>query len=199
MVIEKQLISLDALLALGEDAQIEIVDWEIVDIPAAGGIHQLISGNIFRILDSYVRKQDIGVVMPDQMTYLMNSPTIGLKDSFVPDISYFSHDNVPKNWDIEKPHSGVPDLAIKIISPNDNAEIVKTKVTTYLEKGTQQVWVVYPKTQEIEQYTAIQPNLIRNYQGTIALDVDDLFPNIEDLTTDAIFKLPTWAIKDENN
>ncbi|MGB7340611.1 MAG: Uma2 family endonuclease [Phototrophicaceae bacterium] len=199
MVIEKQHMSLDELLALGEDAQIEIVNWEIVDMPAAGMSHQIIAMNILRILDQYVSEKQNELVLPDGMTYLMFSITGGLKDSFVPNGSFVSNDNIPEGFDIEKPHLGAPDLAIEIISPNDNAEIVKTKVKTYLEKGTQQVWLVYPKTQEIEQYTAAHPNLIRNYQGSIALDVDSLFPDIEGLTTDAIFKLPTWDVKDNNN
>lgn len=197
MVIEKQYMTLDELLDLGEDARVEIINWELINMAPAGGLHQIIAMNILRILDSYIQEHDIGLVMPDQMTYLMNSPVTGIKNSFVPDVSYFSHDSVPDNWNIEKPHPGVPDLAVEIISPNDNAEIVKTKVKTYLEKGTQQVWLVYPKTQEIEQYTRHKPDVIRNYQGSTSIDVEDLFPDINDLTTDAIFKLPSWAIKDE--
>lgn len=198
MVIEKQYMTLDELLDLGEDARVEIINWELINMAPAGGLHQIIAMNILRILDSYIQEHDIGLVMPDQMTYLMNSPVSGIKNSFVPDVSYFSHDSVPDNWNIEKPHSGAPDLAVEIISPNDNAEIVKTKVKTYLEKGTQQVWLVYPKTQEIEQYTRHKPDVIRNYQGSNSIDAQDLFPDINDLTTDAIFKLPAWAIKDED-
>lgn len=199
MVVKQQSISLDDLLSMGEDSNIEIIDWEIVEMPAAGGIHQLIAMNIIRILDAYIQEHDIGVIMPDQMTYLMNSPVSGLKDSFVPDVSYFSHESVPQDWDIEKPHPGAPDLAVEIISPNDNAEIVKTKVKTYLEKGTTQVWLVYPKLKRIEEFTSANPEVTRNYEGSVTINADDLFPNIEGLTTDAIFKLPKWAIKDSDS
>lgn len=198
MVIEKQHMTLDNLLELGEDSRVEIINWELVNMAPAGGLHQIIAMNILRILDNYIQVHDIGLVMPDQMTYLMKSSASGIKNSFVPDVSYFSHDNVPENWDIEKPHPGAPDLAVEIISPNDNAEIVKAKVKTYLEKGTQQVWLVYPKTQAIEQYTRDKPDVIRNYQGSTQLDVNSLFPDIDGLTTDAIFKLPLWAVKDED-
>jgi len=197
MVIEKQHMSLDELLALGEDARVEIVDWELIEMTAAGGVHQLISGNIFRILDAYVQQHDIGVVMPDQMTYLMNSPVSGLKDSFVPDVSYFSHENVPENWEVEKPHPGAPELAVEIVSPNDNIVVVQSKVNTYLEQGTKQIWLVFPKTKEIHQYVHDKPDVILKYKGLTKLDADDLFPGIEGLTTDAIFKLPKWAVKDE--
>lgn len=198
MVLEKQEFTLDALLNLGEDARVEIVDWELIHMTPAGGLHQIIAMNILRILDNYVSEKEIGLILPDGMTFLMFSVTSGLKNSFVPNVSFVSNDNVPLNFNIEKPHLGVPDLAVEIISPNDNAEIVKTKVKTYLEKGTQEVWLVYPKTKEIEQYTHAKPDFIRNYQGSSQLDTTALFPNIDGLTTDAIFKLPKWAVKDED-
>lgn len=197
MVIEKQHMNLNDLLALGEDSRIEIVNWELIEMPAAGGVHQIIAMNIIRLIDAYVQKHDIGVVMPDQMTYLMNSPTSGLKDSFVPDVSYFSHDSVPENWDTYKPHPGAPDLAVEIVSPGDDIGIVHAKVNTYLEQGTKQIWLVLPKQKEIHQYIHDKPNVINKYKGSNTLDAGALFPDIDGLTTDAIFKLPKWAVKDE--
>lgn len=197
MVIEKQHMSLDDLLALGEDARVEIVDWEPHKMTAAGVAHQIIAMNLLRILDKYVSEKQIGLILPDGTTYLMLSQTSGLKDSFVPDVSFISLENIPEGFNIEKPHPGVPDLAVEIISPTDNAELIKKKVKTYLEKGTQQVWLVYPKTEQIEQYLHDKPDVIRNYRGSTKLDADALFPDIEGLTTDAIFKLPKWAVKDE--
>lgn len=197
MVIEKQHMSLDDLLALGEDARIEIVDWELIEMPAAGMSHQIIAMNILRILDKYVSEKQIGQILPDGMTYLMFSLTSGLKDSFVPDVSFVSTENIPEDFNIEKPHPGAPDLAVEIVSPGDDAVLVKQKAKTYLQQGTKQVWLVYPKTQGIEQYIADKPDVIRNYSDSIKLDADALFPGIEGLTTDAIFKLPKWAVKDE--
>ncbi|MDQ7027387.1 MAG: Uma2 family endonuclease [Anaerolineae bacterium] len=197
MVLEKQAYTLDDLLAMGEDAYVEIIDWELVEMTAAGGVHQIISGNIFRILDRYVNEKDIGIVMPDQMTYLMNSVTKGLKDSFVPDVSYINRENVPKGWVIEKPHPGVPDLAVEIFSPGDNVEILLKKVETYLEKGTIQIWIIYPKVKELHQFTSEEPNKSRIYRGSETIDAKNLFPDIEGLTTDAIFHLPAWIISDD--
>jgi Uma2 family endonuclease len=195
MVLEKQIYTLDDLLAMGEDARVEIIGGELVEMTAAGGVHQIIASNISHILQLYVRARDIGIVLPDQMTYLMNSPAKGLKDSFVPDVSYISRDNVPKTWDITKPHPGVPNLAVEIVSPGDDTDLVLTKVHIYLEKGTSQVWVVYPKHKELHQYIA--PGNDHLYRGSQTIDAEALFPGIEGLTTDAIFHLPEWIIIDE--
>jgi Uma2 family endonuclease len=197
MVLEKQHISLDDLLAMDEDARVEIINWEMVKMAAAGGVHQIIAANILRILDRYVVEKKLGVILPDGMTYLMNSISFGLKDSFVPDVSYISHENVPEKWAVEKPHPGAPDLAVEIISPGDDAEMVQSKVRSYLEQGTQQIWLVYPKTKEVHQFTKEKPEQSRIYHGSTSIDAEALFPKIEGLTTDVIFDLPVWAIKDK--
>jgi Uma2 family endonuclease len=197
MVIQKQALTLEEYLALGEDSRVEIINWEQVEMTAAGGVHQIIAANILRILDKYVYERDLGLVLPDQMTYLMNSPESGLKDSFVPDVSYISHDNVPKDWDVEKPHPACPDLAIEIISPGNDAELIQEKVRIYLEKGTKQVWLIYPKTKEVHQYTSATPEKSHIYRGAESIDAESLFPKIQGLNLSAIFKLPKWAIKEK--
>jgi Uma2 family endonuclease len=81
-------------------------------------------------------------------------------------------------------------------SPDDSAEAVQTKVRTYLDKGTQQVWLLYPKTREIHQFIGGENEVLRVYKGSQEIDAEALFPGIEGLTTDTIFALPQWAIKD---
>jgi len=195
MEVEKQTISLDDLLVMDEDARVEIIDWELVQMAAAGGVHQIIAANILRILDSYVVTHEVGFILPDGMTYLMNSQKSGLKSSFVPDVSFISNDNIPGDWDAEKPHPGVPNLAVEIISPGDNADDVQRKVRTYLNEGTAQIWLVYPKSQEIHQYINDTPETVNIYKGSMTLDAQALFPGIEGLSLEIIFKLPKWALK----
>jgi len=83
---------------MGEDAHVEIVDWVLVEMPAAGGTHRLIGMNIIRILDAYLQKHDIDAVMPDQMTYLMNSLSTDLKVAFGPGVSFIAQDSVLDDW-----------------------------------------------------------------------------------------------------
>lgn len=195
MVIEKRGYSLDDLLALGDEVRVEIIGGELVKMAAAGGMHQIISGNIIRILDPYVDSNDLGTIMPDGMTYLMNSPTKTLEDAFVPDVSLLLNENVPADWDIDKPHPGVPDLAVEIISPNDRGSDVQRKLRTYLDKGTKQIWIVYPDTHEVHQYINGTEEIVKIYKDDQSLDTHGLFSNIKGLTLPAIFKLPKWALK----
>lgn len=192
-LLEKTKITLDDLA--NDDARVEVIDGELIEIAAAGGAHHIVVSNIDYILQSYVRKHQIGSIFPDGLTYLMFSDTQGLKDSFVPDVSFIRNENIPANWDIEKPYPGAPDLAVEVISPSEPAEKVQSKVRTYLEKGTEQVWLVYPSASELHQYRRDDPQTVRVYTGSQAINAESLFPGIEGLTTDAIFALPPWAIR----
>jgi len=44
-----------------------------------------------------------------------------------------------------------------VVSPNDEAEEVMTKVTEYLDAGVAQVWVIYPVTRVAVVYDATGP------------------------------------------
>ena len=192
--LEKTAITLDDLLR--SERLAEIIDGEMVEMMAAGGTHHLIAGNFYRPLDAYARVNNLGTVFMDGLTYLMFSDPRSLKDSFVPDVSFIRTENVPADWDVDKPHPGVPDLAVEVISPGDSADDILGKVRTYLNKGSEQVWVTYPSTREVHQYRRDHDPEITTYTGSKPIDTGGMFPGLE-LTADIIFELPPWAIKDK--
>ncbi len=190
---EENAITLDDLLRMRGDIRVEIINGEIKEMAAAGVQHGFIAINIQRVLDPYVVAHDIGAVLPDGVTYLMFSPTRNLKDSFMPDVSFIYKENLPADFDISKPHPGIPDFAVEVFSPGDDADDIQTKVRTYLEKGTVQVLVAYPKAREVHQYRREQPEISRIYRAG-KIDLEELFPGIE-LSVETVFALPAWAQK----
>ena len=48
---------------------------------------------------------------------------------------------------------GGPDLAVEIVSPGDDASDLRQKIQPYLDAGTSVVWVVYPRSRQIEVHT----------------------------------------------
>jgi Uma2 family endonuclease len=191
--VQKTHISLDDLLEMPERA--EIINGELVEMSAAGVLHGIIIGNIYRIVDPYVMEHEIGTVLMDGVTYLMYSDPRSLKDSFIPDLSFIRNENIPSNFDVSKPHPGIPDLAVEVVSPNDKAVDVQDKILAYLDKGTEQAWVAYPEvgSQSLHQYVR-GSSTIRIYQEPDeAIDTSAIFPDLQGLTVAAIFKLPKWA------
>ncbi len=190
MLVEDKLLTLDELLVMSQSQHVEIIDGELIEMGGAGILHALIGGNIFRLLDLYLQAHDIGVAMGDGAIFLMNSPAARLKDPFSPDVAFLRHENVPANWDAEQPHPGVPNLAVEIVLPGNDASSIQYKRMTYLEKGSEQVWLVYPRLHEIHVY---MPDDVMIYRGESAIDASSLFPGIAPLSLSAIFKLPAWA------
>ncbi len=188
---EKTLLSLDDLMAMGSDARVEIIDGELIEMVAAGVIHAMIGGKIVTVFNKHLELHPIGAVMQDGATFLMFSSARGLKNSFVPDVSFIRNENVPPGWNPEKPHPGAPDLAVEIVSPTDDPEEVQWKRRTYLQKGTQQVWLVYFRLREVHQYTAEGVKIYS--QPDEQIDVEALLPGMTGLTLGAIFDLPSWA------
>lgn len=187
-----KLLSLDDLLKLGKGT--EIINGVVIRKNASGMLHQLVSQNIYHSIDTYLNQFNFGVIFSAGLTYLMFSDTKGLKDSFVPDISFICLANILPMSDNSKPYPGIPDLAVEVISPGEEADDIQTKLRTYLAKGTEQVWLVYTTTQELHQYRRDNNPEIRIYRGSQTLDLADLFPGLE-LTTDQIFAIPEWALR----
>lgn len=187
-------ITLDDLLA-HDTQRVEIINGEWREMLATGGIHAVIGRNIFRHLDDHVHTTEIGEVFFDGITFLINSSSRQLKHSYIPDVAFVSYEHLPLDWDIFKPFPGVPDLAIEVVSPGDDADDIETKVQTYLRKGTQEVWLAYPSSRIFKQHW-LQNDEIQTltYSKEGLIDTSRLFPTLE-LRYEQIFYLPEWVKK----
>jgi Uma2 family endonuclease len=188
----EQSITLDELLRL-RDTRVEIIEGRLVPMNAAAFQHAVVAQNLNRLLDPYVVAHGLGAVFSDGLTYLMHSDTRNLKDSFMPDLSFLRTASILVPPEYDKPYPGVPDLAIEVVSPGDDADDLMLKVRTYLAKGTEQVWVVYPVVQEVHQYRREGDPEIRIYRGNAPIDVQVFFPGLQ-ITPSQIFQMPGWAL-----
>jgi Uma2 family endonuclease len=50
--------------------------------------------------------------------------------------------------------AGSPEVAIEVASPSNSVEQFEEKISQYLEHGTLEVWVVYPKTRHVHIFEA---------------------------------------------
>lgn len=184
-----QSITLDDVLAMGEDVSAEVIEGVLVDMSPVGGTHHFVGGNTYRVLDGFAVKNDLGYVMMDGLLYLLDSSISGLKGAQVPDVSFIRKSSIPEDWDMELPFPGAPDLAVEVVSPHDDPELLQIRIQKYLKFGTEQVWVLYPKPKTLHQYRADQPDIVKIYREDSILTADSLFPGLEIKIAD-IFKLP---------
>jgi Uma2 family endonuclease len=190
--IQVEEITEEYLMTLDPDVQIEVIDGELVEMVAVGMLHHFIAGNVHRILDPFVIANDLGAVFMDGLLYKLDVTLKGIRSAQIPDVSFVRKTSLPVGWDISRPFPGAPALAVEVMSPDDSAELLLKRVRKYLKFGSEQVWVLYPDSQELHQYCRDDPEKIRYYTGTAVVEADALFPGLKIVTED-LFKLPAWV------
>ena len=72
---------------------------------------------------------------------------------------------------------GGPDLAVEVVSPGDDASDLREKIRQYLSAGTSVVWVVYPRSRQIEIHTP--DRTIRTLGIDDSLEAGNLLPGFQ--------------------
>jgi Uma2 family endonuclease len=84
-----------------------------------------------------------------------------------------------------------PDLAIEVVSPNDRADEVHSKVHEYLEAGTRLVWVLWPRRRSVTVHDA--DGLVRELDPEQYLDGDDTLPGFSVRVADLFAVESEWS------
>lgn len=124
----------------------ELVDGEWVEKPM-GTQAAFVGGNVHVAITPFVRRGRLGHVVNAEGGYRLfpDNPKIIRK----PDVSFvaagrFPNDQVPRGNALL-----APDLAVEVVSPNDIAEAVETKIGEYLAAGVRLIWVLYVPTRSV--------------------------------------------------
>jgi len=120
-------------------------------------------------LDHYLEQNPIGDAVMETNFRLWPERA---RESRIPDIAFVKKERVPE--DLRRFPALAPDLAVEIISPEDNFLKVMNKVDAYLEQGTQIVWVVISDTREVLVCTAASKHSVRD-----VLTAPELLPGFE--------------------
>jgi Uma2 family endonuclease len=134
----------------------EIIEGELFMSPAPAMKHQSISKKIFKILDDFITKNNLGEVWYAPCDVIFSNINI-----MQPDIFYISNENheILTALNIK----GAPDLIIEIISPStiENDRIYKKLV--YEKFGVKEYWIVDPQEEMIEVW-ALQDDRFQLFQ-----------------------------------
>jgi len=150
----------------GNPIKDELIGGEVVKMPPSSELHNVVRGNIFRVLIAYLSANaQLNISVWAEMAYLISD-----HDTMVPDLSVLQKDRL--NPRQQKYTPGAPDLAIEVVSPTDRAVHLKSKVDAYLHGGSKAVWVVYPDTRSVVVYSG---DSFRELKGDQEI-VDPLLP-----------------------
>lgn len=149
---------------------LELAAGRLVREPRPGARHGVIVGDLFRVLDSFVRERGLGrVVIETGFLLAEDLPTVR-----GPDVAFISAERLPAGPVPEGFWRLAPDLAVEVVSPSDSAAEIQEKVLQYLDAGTLAVWVVQPRTRTVEVW---QPDAdVHVVREEETLDGGDVLP-----------------------
>ena len=100
-----------------------------------------------RLLDYYAAAHKLGLVFTQECGYQIfaNEP----KKVRKPDVSFVARGRLPNDEPPDGHMTIPPDLAVEIVSPNDLARDIESRVDDYLKAGVKLLWVLHPSARSV--------------------------------------------------
>lgn len=157
----------------------ELVDGELEE-RHVGSESSWIAGKIFLLLSNWCDEQNLGLVWPPDQGYrcFEDDPNRVRK----PDVSFIKSGRLPGNQPSQSFETIPPDLAVEVLSPNDEAYKVDRKINEYLAAGISLIWVVNPEERMVTVYRA-DGSVERILEGG-EIRADDVIPGFRCSTSE---------------
>ncbi len=118
-----------------EDTRAEWVDGRVVIMSPGSFPHQTIEGFLFTLLQLFVEKHQLGVVVQEYLMYLETQ-----RRGRVPDLVFIS--NARKEQIRKTYFEGAVDLAVEIVSPDSIDRDRSEKFAEYQLAGIREYWII---------------------------------------------------------
>jgi Uma2 family endonuclease len=153
----------------------ELVDGQQVELPMSAQ-NDYLGSCLLMYLGSLVRPRKLGHVVHEVLFQL---PLAERTRSRRPDVAYVSF----ARWAEDRPipeHGDawqvVPELAIELLSPNDEVDELIDKLDEYFEAGVREVWVVHPRRRVVYVFESVSD--VRGLREPAELDGGEILPSI---------------------
>jgi Uma2 family endonuclease len=154
-----------------ENKLIEVVNGQWVEPPMTGERHGAAEVRLIVLFDSHVRPNKLGRVYPGDITFVLDGTPKRIRTMRKPDVAFVTAARVQTTSEF---YYQSPDLAVEIVSPSERTSTTRAKLNDYLRFGTQQVWLVYPDTKQVEVYQADGTSI--TYSAGQSITVGELLP-----------------------
>ena len=123
----------------------QFVESEIIEMPSPTPEHQEISGNIFFLIQVFLKQNPIGKVFMAPLDVELN-----LENIFQPDVLFVSSSQI----DIirKKRIYGSPDLVVEVLSEGTGYLDYSKKKRIYAQNRVKEYWIVDIESKQIEVY-----------------------------------------------
>ena len=161
----------------------ELIDGRIVPMTPTSPEHGRIEGNVFRVLDAFVRPRGLGKVFVGEVgVYTRRNPDrVRAADAlFVANETYACRSDRAAYLDV------APELVVEILSPHDAVMDLTEKLREYFAIGVRLVWVLDPRARRVLIFRSLTD--VRELAETDQLMGDEVLPG---------FSVPVAALFEE--
>jgi Uma2 family endonuclease len=148
----------------------ELIDGEWIEKPMSNTA-AIVESNLDGQLFNHIRPTRSGLLMTGNAAYRLPNSKNRIRK---PDLSFVATGRTVPSRDDDGSWPIAPDLAIEVISPNELAEEVETKLNEYLRAGVRLVWILYIPTKNVWAYK--QDGTAKLYRSTDLLVGEDVLP-----------------------
>lgn len=133
----------------------EVVNGRVVEIAPMSAFSGEIANRVRDELTAYCRASRRGRARNDMLFCIPQAED--QTRNRAPDVAFMSFDRWPESRPMlyrGNPVDVVPNIAVEVVSPTDDAEDVLAKTYEYLRGGVELVWVIFPHLRHLYAYTA---------------------------------------------
>ncbi len=158
MIVEKQFISADAFCDIVQqpeydDRVVELVGGVIVEMSLPNPEHAEILSRLHARLAMHVYENDLGRVAVGDVPFVVERNQEGRDTVRGLDLTFLSKSSAPQPLP-RQAMTIMPDLAVEVISPSNEAADIRLKIRQLLEAGASMIWIVYPDLRIVDVHTA---------------------------------------------
>jgi Uma2 family endonuclease len=162
----------------------ELVQGEVIELPAPQKIHGVVCVNVVYELSAYTRRRRKGYVTSNDSGVILERDPDTVRG---PDVALY--EDAQKFADLHPKYGEVaPRLAVEVLSPNDKAKHVTRKITDYLKNGVDLVWLIDPEDRTVTVYRRERGQYLLKEDGE--LTGDDVLPDFRCKVADFFFLPP---------
>lgn len=123
----------------------EFINGEIIFHSPVKLRHNASSGNLYRLLSTFVMTHDLGFVGYEKILIALS------RNDYEPDICYFNPDKAA-SFTPDQMRFPAPDLVVEVLSDSTEQNDRGVKFEDYADHGVAEYWIVDPDGESVEQY-----------------------------------------------
>ena len=146
------------------DSLYEIFEGKRKKFKTTGAYATLLACELSCILGNFASEHRLGIAVPRLLFRFERDP----EQCRRPDVAFVSRERcqqspVPKegDWNV------VPDLAVEVVSPTNDATELEKKLVEYFRFGVRQVWVLHPEHRRLYVHESLRKVSVLNEDDTL--------------------------------